>query len=199
MNGFTVWFTGLSCSGKSTLAKMLRDRLDLLGLPVELLDSGKIRRELETDRGFTSKDIEHNLNRISYECQLLNRNGVVAVVGAISPYRAHRDAVRARVGHFVEVFCDAPLEVLEERDQLGIFEKARRGELSNVAGVDTPYEPPANPEVHVRTDTLDPDTCTERILTVLNRLGLVDSRAPAAYTDEEKRLIETRLKDVGYS
>jgi len=103
MNGFTVWFTGLSCSGKSTLAEMLRDRLVLLGLPVELLDSGKIRRELEADRGFTSKDIEHNLNRISYECQLLNRNGVVESRLPLPVYVNEYSATRPLWAHFFTV------------------------------------------------------------------------------------------------
>ena len=126
--GFTAWFTGLSGSGKSTLAAALRDRLQELGHHVELLDSGRLRRELNRSLGWSREEIESNLKRLGYEAKMLNRNGVVVLVSAVSPYRDVRDAIREDVGRFIEVYCRCPMEVLLKRDDQGLFERASRGE-----------------------------------------------------------------------
>ncbi len=196
--GFTVWFTGLSGSGKTTLAELLRDQLIGRGLRVEWLDSAKIRRELNRDLGFTRRDIEANLRRIGYECKLLNRNGVVGIVSAISPYRDVRDVIRTEVGRFVEVYCRCPIEVLMSRDDHDLFERARRGEIENVAGVNAPYEEPFKPEVLLNTDVETSDACVRKILTTLEILGYLPRAESAAYSREEEDLIKSRLRDLGY-
>jgi len=196
--GFTVWFTGLSGSGKTTLAGMLRDQLVGRGLRVEWLDSARIRRELNRDLGFSRHDIEANLQRLGYECKLLNRNGVVAIVSAISPYRDVRDAIRTEIGRFVEVYCRCPMEVLMRRDDHDLFERAQRGEVQNVAGVNAPYEEPFKPEVLLNTDTEPPDACVRKILATLEILGYLSPAESAAYSPEEEQIIKNRLRDLGY-
>ncbi len=148
---FTVWFTGISRSGKTTLASMLCECLSERGIKAESLDSGKLRREFNQELGFTRDAIEKNLKRLAYDCQVLNRNGIVAIVGAVSPYKALRDSVREQSDAFIEVYCDATPEQLQDRDPEGFFEKARRNEILNVAGVNAPYEPPDKPEIHLKT------------------------------------------------
>jgi adenylylsulfate kinase len=177
---------------------MLRDRLVDAGYPVELLDSGKIRRALEKRLGFTSEDIEQNIRRIAYECQLLNRNGVVAIVVAISPYKAQRENIRQTIPEFVEVHCDAPLDVLEKRDTAGMLAQARRGELTNVAGVNAPYEAPEDPEAYLPTHELNAVQCVDRLIAVLQQRKLMVELPPSAYTPREHRMIKSRLKDMGY-
>ena len=197
--GFTVWFTGLTGSGKSTLVRMLHDQIIALGLQCEMLDSGRIRQLLNRSLGFTREEIEANLLRIAYECVLLNRNGVVAVVGAISPYRDVRDRIREDVGRFVEVYCRCPLEVLVKRDQSALFERAQRGEIKHVAGINAPYEEPLKPEVLLNTDVESPEACLRKILSTLRILDYVpEAPSAAAYTAEEERIIRERLQDLGY-
>lgn len=197
-DGFTIWFTGMTNSGKSTLAAMLRDALVGRGHCCEVLDSGRIRQALNRSLGFTREEIENNLKRIAYECKLLNRNGVVAIVAAVSPYRDLRDAIREDVGRFIEVYCRCPLEVLVKRDKTGLFEKAQRGEVAHVAGVNAPYEEPFKPEVLINTDTDPPEAAAARILSTLEILGYLPKQASAEYTVEEEAIIRQRLQDLGY-
>jgi len=196
--GFTIWFTGLSGSGKTTLAERVREVLVGRGLHVEWLDSARIRRELNRDLGFSRADIEQNLRRIGYECKLLNRNGVVALVSAISPYRDVRDDLRADLGRFMEVYCRCPLEVLVRRDEHRLYERAQRGEVRNVAGIDAPYEEPIKPEVVVETDRERPEACVAKIIRTAEILGYLTPVEPSRYTPEEEELIKQRLRDLGY-
>ncbi len=197
--GFTIWFTGLSGSGKSTLAEMAREELLARGQHVEWLDSAKIRRELNRDLGFTREDIETNLLRLGYECRLLNRNGVVALVSAISPYRETRETIRGEIGRFVEVYCRCPLEVLVRRDEHGLFERAQKGEIRNVAGIDVLYEEPLKPEVVVETDRETPETGVARILKTAELLNyLPPQKKGPGYTPAEEEMIRNRLRDLGY-
>jgi adenylylsulfate kinase len=196
--GFTIWFTGLSGSGKTTLAERLREALVGRGLRVEWLDSEKIRRELNRDLGFTRTDIEQNLRRLAYECKLLNRNGVIAIVSAISPYRDVRDAVRADLVRFMEVYCRCPLEVLARRDEHKLYERAQRGEIKNVAGFDAPYEEPLKPEVAVETDRDSPEACVEKIVRTAEILNYLAPVEGSRYTPAEEELIRQRLHDLGY-
>ncbi len=195
---FTVWFTGISRSGKTTLANMLCERLSERGIKAESLDSGKLRREFNQELGFTRDAIEKNLKRLAYDCQRFNRNGVVAIVAAISPYKALRDAVREQSDAFIEVFCDATPEQLQDRDPEGFFEKAKRNEILNVAGVNAPYEPPDKPEVHLKTAVESPESCLDTILKTLEILGHLPTRSAGAYTPEEEALIKSRLRELGY-
>ncbi|HUU83616.1 MAG TPA: adenylyl-sulfate kinase [Phycisphaerae bacterium] len=196
--GFTVWFTGVTCSGKSTLAAMLRDALTARGCSCEVLDSGRIRQALNRSLGFTRDEIADNLKRIAYECKLLNRNGVVAIVAAVSPYRDLRDGIRSDVGRFLEVYCRCPMEVLAKRDKSGLFDKAKRGELAHVAGVNAPYEEPFKPEVLINTDTDPPHKGVARIVSTLEILGYLPKQTSAEYTAEEEAIIRQRLHDLGY-
>jgi adenylyl-sulfate kinase len=197
-SGFTIWFTGMSGSGKSTLAELVREALVGRGLHVEWLDSSAIRRELNRDLGFTRADIEANLRRIAYECKLLNRNGVIAIVSAISPYREARDALRADLGRFMEVYCRCPLEVLIRRDEHGLYDRAQRGEIHNVAGMDAPYEEPLKPEVVVETDREPPEACAAKIVRSAEILEYLAPVHTSCYTPEEEQIIKQRLRDLGY-
>ncbi len=167
--GLAVWFTGLSGAGKSTLAQAVHERLWAMGCKVELLDGDAVRRHLCKDLGFSRQDRDENIRRIGFVAELLAKNGVIALVAAISPYRAVRDELRRRIGNFVEVYVNAPLDVCERRDQKGLYRKARAGLLPGFTGVDDPYEPPLSPEVECRTDR---ENLAESVEKVLHCLGL---------------------------
>ena len=196
--GFTIWFTGLPRSGKSTIARQVADALRVRGQHVELLNSAKIRKEVNRSLGFTREEIETSVQRLGYECMMLNRNGVVAVVTAVSPYRDARDALRGEIRDFVEVYCHATMDVLVQRDTRGFFERAKRGEIKHVAGVNAPYEEPKSPEVRLDTDTESAENCSGAVITALERLGLIDPVEQSGYTHEEEEIIKQRLHDLGY-
>jgi bifunctional enzyme CysN/CysC len=151
-DGLTVWFTGLSGAGKTTITQAVYEKLWAKGLKVEVLDGDVMRHQLSKDLGFSKEDRDENIRRIGFIARLLNRNGVIVLVSAISPYRAIRDEVRRTVGNFLEVYVNAPLQVCEQRDPKGHYRRARTGELAHFTGVTDPYEPPLNPEVECRTD-----------------------------------------------
>lgn len=196
--GVTVWFTGLSRSGKTTLAAALRSRLQELGHQVELLDSGQLRRELNRSLGWTRSEIEDNLKRLGYEAKMLNRNGVIVLVTAVSPYRDARDAIRNDLGRMIEIYCRCPMEVLLQRDDQRLFERAQRGEVEHVAGVNAPYEEPFKPEVLINTDVEPVADATNKILRTLVLLGYIAEKDAAHYTADEEEIIKRRLKDLGY-
>ena len=198
MKGFTLWLTGLSGSGKSTLAREVEAALLERGCRVEVLDGDEVRQNLSAGLGFSRADRDTNIRRIGYVCRLLSRNGVVAIAAAISPYREARAANRAAIGRFVEVHCDCELETLKARDSKGLYARAERGELPNFTGVSDPYEPPEHPEVVVRTDREDVETCVRRILHTLERLGLIPAVPGEGYLPEEEEEIARRLEDLGY-
>jgi bifunctional enzyme CysN/CysC len=150
--GCAIWLTGLSSAGKTTLSRALCQRLSARGLRVEMLDGDEIRRELWPDLGFSKRDRDENIHRLGFLAGMLARNGVVAIVAAISPYRAARQEARRQVASFVEVYVNAPLETCQQRDVKGLYRKVRDGEIRGVTGVDDPYEAPEAPEVECRTD-----------------------------------------------
>jgi adenylylsulfate kinase len=195
---FTIWFTGISKSGKSSISAGVTDALRKRQLHVELLDSGRIRRELNRSLGFTREEITMSMIRLAYECRMLNRNGVVAVVGAVSPYRDARDHCRKEIGEFVEVYCRCPIDVLKQRDDMGLFERAERGEIQHVAGINAPYEEPIDPDVIIDTDQCSVDEAVNKVITTLEELGYVEKIEPASYTPEEEEMIRKRLTDLGY-
>lgn len=149
--GITIWLTGLSGSGKSTIANRLARRLRRLGARVEVLDGDVIRTNLSKGLGFSREDRDTNIRRIGFVCRLLSRNGVIVIAAAISPYRQLRDEVRASTTNFVEVFTDCDLATLVRRDVKGLYRRALAGQIQNFTGVSDPYEAPPNPEV--RTDS----------------------------------------------
>ena len=201
--GFTVWLTGLSGSGKSTIAQALAMRIAGRGQRVEVLDGDEVRTNLSAGLTFTKEDRDANVRRIGWVCELLTRNGVVAIAAAISPYRAARDEVRGRIERFVEVHVDASLDALEARDSKGLYRRAREGELTGLTGVDDPYEPPERAEVTIRTDGAEgPDASVDRIVSRLEELGYLAPASPAdgeaAYTEDEESEVTDRLRDLGY-
>ena len=171
--GFTLWFTGLSGAGKSTISGIIFQRLKDAGRKVELLDGDVVRTHLSKGLGFSREDRDINIRRIGWVCEVLSRNDVVAIAAAISPYRAVRDEIRARIPHFVEVFVDCPLEVVAARDVKGLYRQALSGEIPQFTGVSDPYEPPLNPEVRVDSSAETPQQSADRIWATLENLGLV--------------------------
>ena len=170
--GVTVWFTGLSGAGKSTISAALEDRLRERGLPVEVLDGDVVRENLSKGLGFSKEDRDTNIRRIGFVADLLTRHEVVVLVAAISPYRSVRDEVRATIGRFVEVHVRASLDSLVERDAKGLYRKALAGEISNFTGVNDPYEAPLTPEMIIDTDTGESvEMSVARVLDVLEDGG----------------------------
>ena len=199
MKGFTLWLTGLPCSGKSTLAKAVEETLLERGLPVEVFDGDDIRTNLTKGLGFSREDRNTNIRRVGYVCDLLTRNGVVSIAAVISPYQAIRDEVRQTIGRFVEVFVDAPIEKLIERDVKGMYKKAIAGEIKNFTGIDDPYETPEKPEVHLHTDKESVEVSTDKIIKTLELLGHIPAiEGSTDYTAEEEDAIKNRLQDLGY-
>jgi adenylyl-sulfate kinase len=177
--GFTVWFTGLSGSGKSTVSQLLEQRLRGLDATVERLDGDEIRTRLCKDLGFSKEDRDENIRRIGFVCELLSRNGVITIVAAISPYRAVRNEIRSRIRNFIEVHVQCPLEVLVERDVKGLYKRALAGEIQHFTGISDPYEPPLTPDVTVNSAVETPEESLEKIWAVLENQGLVHYYRPA--------------------
>jgi adenylyl-sulfate kinase len=171
--GFTVWFTGLSGSGKTTAAHLLERRLIDAGFKVEVLDGDVVRTHLSKGLGFSKEDRNENIRRIGFVCELLSRNGVVAIAAVISPYREAREQVRRRIPNFVEVHMDCPLEVLIERDVKGLYKRAIAGEISQFTGISDPYEPPTAPELTIHSERETPEHSQERVWSALRELDLV--------------------------
>ncbi len=163
-HGLTVWFTGLSSAGKTTLSREVGSQLMARGLRVEILDGDEVRRSLCHELGFSKEDRDENIRRVGYVAELLTRNGVVVLVSAISPYRATREEVRQRIGRFIEVYVNAPLETCELRDIKGLYKRARAGELRGMTGVDDPYEAPLQPQVECRTNQETLEDSVEKVL-----------------------------------
>jgi len=196
--GFTIWFTGLSGSGKSTLAQMVEETLLERGLNVEVLDGDVVRTNLSKGLGFSKEDRDINIRRIGFVCNLLTRNGVAAIAAAISPYKAIRDENRALIGRFVEVYCEAPMDTLVERDVKGLYKKALAGEIKGFTGVDDPYEAPVNPEVVVNTAAESVVESHDKIIRTLELMGYIPADENADYSADEEEKIKKRLKDLGY-
>ena len=175
--GFTLWLTGLSGAGKTTLAAVLATELRPRGVSVEVLDGDEVRTNLSKGLGFSKEDRDTNIRRIGYVCRLLSRNGIVTVSAAISPYSAVRDEVRFAVekdgAEFVEVFVKCPIAVLAERDVKGLYKKALAGELKGFTGVSDPYEAPLAPDIVVETDRESVEFSIGKILLELEQRGLI--------------------------
>ncbi|MGQ9598936.1 MAG: adenylyl-sulfate kinase [Anaerolineae bacterium] len=197
--GFTVWFTGLSGSGKTALALRLEEELRRRGLKVERLDGDIVRQGLTRDLGFSKEDRDKNIERVTFVAKLLTRNGVAVLCSFISPYRDVRARSRQEIGNFVEVYCYAPLEMLIERDVKGLYKKAMAGEIPNFTGISDPYEPPENPEVIIDSSQETVEQSLAKVLRKLEELGYLSPvEQEDAYTAEEEALIEARLAALGY-
>lgn len=168
-DGITVWFTGLSGAGKTTIATELATTLRRQGHRVELLDGDVLRQSLTRDLGYSRADRDENIRRIGFVADLLTRNGVIVLVSVISPYRDVREEVRHRIGNFIEVYVKAPLEVCEQRDVKGLYKRARTGEIRGFTGIDDPYEPPLHPQVECLTDR---ETVAQSVAKVMEKLEI---------------------------
>ena len=172
---FILWFTGLSGSGKSTIAHRLEEKLFENGVRTYVLDGDNVRRGLNKGLGFSAEDREENIRRIGHVAKLFVDAGLVALTALISPYKKDRAAVRSLVGNdeFVEIYVKCPLKTCERRDVKGLYEKARLGEVKGFTGIDDPYEEPESPEIILETDKVNLEQCVERILNFLEARGLV--------------------------
>ncbi|WP_071517287.1 adenylyl-sulfate kinase [Geitlerinema sp. PCC 9228] len=169
--GVTIWFTGLSGAGKTTISRLVLDKLRSRGLRVELLDGDIVRQNLTKGLGFSKEDRDENIRRIGFVAHLLTRNGVIVLVSAISPYREIREEVRQRIGNFIEVYVNAPLQVCESRDVKGLYAQAREGKIKNFTGIDDPYEPPAKPDVECHTDQEKVEESAAKVIEQLELQG----------------------------
>jgi adenylylsulfate kinase len=173
--GCVIWFTGLSGSGKTTIAHEVEEKLLEAGVPVEILDGDVVRENLSKGLGFSKEDRDINIRRIAFVAHLLQRNGVFVITAAISPYRAIREEARSMIKDFVEVFADAPIEVCEQRDVKGLYAKARAGEIKGFTGVDDPYEPPSNPEVVAETAEESVEQSAAKVIDKLIQLKYLEA------------------------
>jgi len=170
--GVTLWLTGLSGAGKSTIALALAEVIKAKGRQrLELLDGDIVRQNLTKGLGFSKEDRDENIRRIGFVAHLLTRNGVIVIVSAISPYRDIRQEVSDRIGDFIEVYVNAPLEVCEQRDVKGLYKKARSGEIKQFTGVSDPYDSPLNPTVECQTAQETIDESVAKIVTKMTELG----------------------------
>jgi len=198
--GFTIWFTGLSGAGKTTVSRLVQDRLRERGIMnVEVLDGDVVRTNLSKGLGFSKEDRDINIKRIAFVCNLLTRNGIPNIAAAISPYREVRDYARKEIKNFVEVYVKCPLDVLVQRDVKGLYKKAIAGEIANFTGVSDPYEEPLNPEVLIESDKETPEQSADKIIVKLEELGyLPPVPKQDVYSEEEEAKIKKRLEDLGY-
>jgi adenylylsulfate kinase len=183
--GFTVWFTGLAASGKSTIARLVAEELRHRLAAVELLSGGEFRQNLSQGLGYSAEDRIANVRRIGYVAKLLTRNGVAVVTTSISPYRAVRDECRRMIGRFVEVYVDCPIDVCQARDTKGDYARARRGEIVAFTGISDPYEPPLAAEVVCRSAEESPQECAARVLAWLESVGWIPERDVETPPDAE--------------
>ena len=179
--GFTLWFTGLSGAGKTTIAEIVEHELKERGRRVEVLDGDIVRTNLSKGLGFSREDRNINILRIGFVANLLTRNGVAVIVSAISPYKEARDQVRRRIIDFVEVFVDVPLEVAAERDVKGLYKKAFAGEIEGFTGVSDPYEPPIAPDLVLKTDEEEPHESAGKVIEKLEFFGYLWSPTGTEY------------------
>jgi adenylylsulfate kinase len=198
--GFTVWFTGLSGAGKSTIAEMLYHELKARGLKVEILDGDVVRQNLSKGLGFSKEDRDTNILRIGFVAELLTRNGVATICCPISPYRGTRDKVRAMIGDFVEVYVHATVEeIAAHRDPKGLYKKALAGEIKGFTGVDDPYEPPLAPELVLDTMIEEPDESLQRVLDKLAELGYIEDAGMLVEGPKvHSGLTDLRLTETGH-
>ena len=171
--GFVVWLTGLSGSGKTTIGASLQIQLQELGLRAELLDGDEVRRQLSPDLGFTKADRETHARRVVYLSKLLAKNGIITLVSLIAPYRSFREYARREIVDYVEVYVKTPLETCIKRDPKGLYKKALKGEITDMTGLQDPYEEPANPELVIETERLTVDESARLILSKLKELKYI--------------------------
>jgi adenylylsulfate kinase len=172
----TVWLTGLSGAGKSSISYLLKEELLKQGCKVEILDGDVLRQSLTSDLGFSKKDRQENIRRIGFIASLLTRNGIFTIVSVISPYRSARNEVKQLIGDFLEVYVNAPLDICEKRDVKGLYEKARSGKIQNFTGISDIYEPPVEPDIECKTHQEDIAESVCKILSKIVELGYIHEK-----------------------
>ncbi len=172
-HGAVIWLTGVPAAGKSTIASLVQARLVEMGLPVENLDADAVRANLSPNLGYTEEARDENTKRLAWMAQMLSKYGVNVLVAAVSPLRKYRDRAREWCPHFIEVMVECPLESCKQRDPKGLYARAERGEISDIAGWHMPFEPPDNPEVHVNTTALSAAEAAEQVIATAQQLGYV--------------------------
>ena len=201
-NGFTLWFTGMSGAGKSTVSYMVYMELKRRNLKVELLDGDIIRTNFSQGLGFSKKDRDINVRRIGFVSFLLNRNDIISIVAAIAPYMEARSQNRRLLGNYVEVFCDCPLKILERRDPKGLYAQARAGKIPNFTGLSDPYEAPENPEILLKTGEETEKESFEKVMGFLEEGGYVTQRSECVfcnYSDEDEMQLRRHLASLGFA
>ena len=189
--GFVLWFTGLPCSGKSTVADAVGEELKKISLNTERLDGDIVRQGLTKDLGFSKEDRDKNIERVTFVAKLLSRNGVATLVSFVSPYIAKRQHAREETTNFIEVYVKCPVEVCKERDVKGMYAKALKGEIKDFTGVDDPYEEPLNPEIILETDKETIKESAAKVMEALKKMNLLTE-------NRENEIIKERLKSLGY-
>jgi len=188
--GFTIWLTGHSGAGKTTIAGELKNELSLRGIDWEILDGDIIRENLSKGLSFSRKDRDINVLRIGFVAELLTRHGVCVIVSAISPYRETREMVRNKIGNFVEVFVKCSIEECEKRDVKGLYKMARAGEIKGFTGIDDPYELPLKPEVTCNTEVESIEESVRRIICTLENLKYISSIKDDSILKDQEELLE---------
>lgn len=179
--GFTIWFTGLSGAGKTTISDVLVKEFAAREIPLEVLDGDVVRENLSKGLGFSKEDRDTNIRRIAFVADLLSKHGTPVITAAISPYRAIRDEARELMdGRMIEVYVATSLEACEARDVKGLYAKARSGEIPEFTGVSDPYEPPENPEIKLETEGKTPEQSAQEVLDYLEEKGLIPAADRAA-------------------
>lgn len=177
-SGCVVWLTGLSGSGKSTIARELEKRLIESGHLAFVLDGDNLRCGLNSDLGFSPEDRRENIRRVGEVAALFAESGIITITAFISPYREGRSLAREKADQFFEIHVNAPLELCRERDPKGLYAKAVSGEIEQFTGIDAPYEEPENPELRLETDESSPDQCAQAVMDLLAASGILDAPAP---------------------
>jgi adenylylsulfate kinase len=201
-NGFTLWFTGLSGSGKSTSSYRIYMELKRRGLRAEILDGDIIRMNFSQGLGFSKTDRDINIRRIGFVSYLLNKNNIISIVAAISPYEATRALNRKLLPSYIEVFCDCSLEVLEKRDPKGLYRKAMAGEIPNFTGISDPYEAPQSPEISLRTGDDSEDACFQTLISYLEDHDYIpreDACQICNYSADEELQARQHLVALGFA
>ena len=173
--GFTAWFTGLPCCGKTTVADRVAEILRSRGYKVERLDGDIVRRGLSKDLGFSSEDRDENIRRVSNLAKNLTQSGLAVLATFVSPYKERRNKSREEIGDFVEIYVKCPIEICKKRDVKGMYKRALTGEIKNFTGVDDPYEEPDNPELIIETNIETIDESVEKVLKKLEELGYIEN------------------------
>ena len=172
--GFTAWFTGLPCCGKTTIADKVAEILKSNGYNVERLDGDVVRQGLTSDLGFSKRDRDENLKRVSFVAKLLTRNGVAVLATFVSPYRERRKKTREESGEYIEIYVKCPVELCKKRDVKGMYKKALEGKIKNFTGVDDPYEEPSDSDITIETDKETVDESVKKVLKKLKELGYIE-------------------------